>query len=311
MDLSEIKIEPPRIHRFERDFFSLKAENVSQELLGLEKKYPEFTLVFIRNILCPSGLEDSACIPGIIKFISDKDMRAAYDQCQQAFPDLKETESSLNDLMRHYYYYFPERKRPEVYAMMSGFNYALASVEGDFAVGLEMYLGEKTKFYEMMNIPSYKRMTMRKEYIVPHLLQAWMMREFPKDKKSMNLLSEMIYQGKLLYLADAMMPRVHDTLKIGFTGRQLAWCIDHEKDMWGHLLQNKFLYSNESDIIVRFTGEGPFTTGFVKESPARTGVWIGWQIVRSYMEEYPTTTLEQLMSETDAQMIVSKSKYKP
>ena len=121
----------------------------------------------------------------------------------------------------------------------------------------------------------------------------------------------MIYQGKLLYLADALLPGADDTLKIGFTKKQMSWCSDHEKDIWGHLIQNKFLYSSDVEIVTKFTGEGPFTTGFVKESPARTGVWIGWRIVRSYMGENPKTTLEQLMNENDPQMILSKSKYKP
>ena len=91
----------------------------------------------------------------------------------------------------------------------------------------------------------------------------------------------------------------------------MEWCTEHEKDMWGYLIQNKFLYSNEVEVITKFTGEGPFTTGFVKESPARTGNWIGWRIVRDYMNANPKTTLDQLMTENDPQMILSKSKYKP
>ena len=107
------------------------------------------------------------------------------------------------------------------------------------------------------------------------------------------------------------MPDMEDTLKIGFTKKQVDWCEKHEKDIWGLLIKNKFLYSTELDVISKFTGEGPFTTGLAKESPARTGVWIGWRIVRNYMNKNSKITLEELMNENDAQKILSTSKYKP
>jgi hypothetical protein len=174
-----------------------------------------------------------------------------------------------------------------------------------------MYLGKGSKFYDAMQIPAYKQLVMRREYIAGDLLKAWMMKEYPNTIKSGTLLSEMIYQGKLLYLADAMMPSSDDTLKIGYTKAQIEWCGRHENDMWGFLIKNKLLYSTELTDISKYTGEGPFTTGFVKESPGRAGVWIGWRIVRSYMKANPKTTLADLMKENDAQIVLSKSKYKP
>ena len=152
---------------------------------------------------------------------------------------------------------------------------------------------------------------MRKEYIVNDLVHAWMSKTFPNNNKSGTLLNEMVYQGKLLYLADAMMPEVNDSIKIGFTKKQLDWCNNHVKDVWGYMIKNKFLYSNDMAMVTKFTGEGPFTTGFVKESPARAGVWIGWKIVREYMNTHPEITLEQLMQENDPQKILSLSNYKP
>lgn len=311
IDVSNIQVEPAKIQRFDQDFFSLTADNIEQKLPELQKKYPEFTELYIRNLHCPKGIQDSACYPDIIKFIRDKDISGAYEICKTVFPDLSETEKTLTDVFRHYAYYFPGKELPKLFAMMSGFNYAIANTDPNFAIGLDMYIGPKSKYYEMLHWPVYKQQVMRKEYIPVDLVRAWMMREYPNTDKSGTLLGEMIYQGKLLYLSDALMPETDDTLKIGFSKKQLDWCVEHEKDMWGHFIQNKFLYSNEKDIIAKFTGEGPFTTGFVKESPARTGVWIGWNIVKSYMEENPEIKLEELMKDNNAQVILSKSKYKP
>ena len=45
------------------------------------------------------------------------------------------------------------------------------------------------------------------------------------------------------------------------------------------------------------------------ESPGRVGVWIGWQIVRSYMKNN-NVTLQELFAK-DAKEIFDNSKYKP
>lgn len=311
IDVSEIKVEPVKIQRFDRDFFSLSSGSISLKLPELQKKYPGFADLFITNIICPSGINDSACLPEITRFVNDKDMRSAFDECQKNFPDLNDIEEDLAGVFRHCKYYFPEKNIPQVFAMMSGFNYSIATADNSFAIGLEMYLGKGSRFYDMMQIPNYKRAVMQKEYIVPDFIRAWAIREFPNKNKSGTLLNEMIYQGKLLYLADALIPGADDTLKIGFTEKQSDWCVEHESDMWGYLIKNKLLYSSEVEIISKLTGEGPFTTGFVKESPARACVWMGWRIVKKYMNENHRTALEQLMLDEDAQKILSLSKYKP
>ena len=313
VDISGVNIPPVKIFRFDKDFFAVTEGDIPSNLAALRKKYPGFADLYIHNLICPGGTQDSACIPDITRFIKDKDMSGAFADCQKVFGEdaLSELEGQFSDLFRHYRYYFPGKPLPGIYTMMSGFNYAIASADSSFAIGLEMYLGKNCRFYDMLRVPDYKRSAMQKEFIPADLVRAWMTKVFPNQNHSGTLLSTMIYQGKLLYLADALLPQTPDTLKIGFSSVQMKWCEEHEKDMWGHLIQNKFLYSNDVSIVTKFTGEGPFTAGFVKESPARTGVWLGWKIVRAYMRAYPKTTLEELMAMEDPQIILSKSGYKP
>jgi gliding motility-associated lipoprotein GldB len=311
VDVSGVQIEPVKIQRFDRDFFSLNADNIVKDLPELQKKYPGFAELYVRNILCPHGINDSACIPEITRFVTDKDEREAYDEVQKTFPDLNTEEVQLADVFRHYKYYNPGATLPNVVAIMSGFNYAIAHADTSISVGLEMYLGSKNRFYEGLQFPNYKRVNMRKEYIVNDIVHAWMAKMFPNINKSGTLINEMIYQGKILYLVDAMMPEEEDTIKIGFSKKQLDWCVENENNMWGYLIKNKFLYSNDITTVTKFTGDAPFTTGFVKDSPGRTGVWIGWRIVRKYMDSNPKVTLTQLMQENEGQKILANSKYKP
>jgi hypothetical protein len=41
------------------------------------------------------------------------------------------------------------------------------------------------------------------------------------------------------------------------------------------------------------------------------GTWVGWQIVRKYMDRNPKVTLQELMADDDYQKIFNESKYKP
>jgi uncharacterized protein YjaZ len=63
----------------------------------------------------------------------------------------------------------------------------------------------------------------------------------------------------------------------------------------------------------RFIHPAPFSKFYLEidnQTPGRVGQWLGWQIVRSYMESNDEVTLEQLMA-MDAKTIFDNSKYKP
>ena len=71
------------------------------------------------------------------------------------------------------------------------------------------------------------------------------------------------------------------------------------------------VYNNSEDVIRRMMDETPFTRDFGNDSPGRLGVYIGFQIVQSYMKNHPGTTLKDLMKMTDSQKFLRESGYKP
>ena len=123
----------------------------------------------------------------------------------------------------------------------------------------------------------------------------------------------MIYNGKVLYCMDALMPETADTLKIGYTPAQLDWCQQNEANIWSYFLDQNLLYETDYLRMQKYLSEAPFTPGVGEgnESSPKLAVWTGWQIVREYMDRNPEITLKKLMEETDAQKILNASKYKP
>jgi hypothetical protein len=109
-----------------------------------------------------------------------------------------------------------------------------------------------------------------------------------------------------------MLPKMQDTLRLGFSASQLDWCKKNEGNMWSFFIKKKILYTTDYLEIGQYTNDGPFTKGFdTKKSPARTGSWIGLQIIRSFMDRNPKITIKQLMELKDSQKLLAAASYKP
>jgi hypothetical protein len=152
---------------------------------------------------------------------------------------------------------------------------------------------------------------MHPEKIVADAMYAWAVTEWPKADNANSLLSQMIHEGKMMYFLDAMLPQMHDSLKIGYTKKQLDFCRKDEASMWTFLAEHKLLFTTDRMSIKRYIDDGPYTSSFTEKSPARTGVWIGWQIIRSFMAKHPEKKLPDLMSNNDFQGILNQSGYQP
>lgn len=309
VDVSTVNVNDIKIDRFEEDLFNSKASPAELKQ-QLEKKYDSFYFGF-QNIVSGGSVPDSVAANGLYMFVHDSAMKEAYNECEKKYPDLKWLSADISEAYKHFKFHFPKRSLPRIVTYMSGFNYSVLRIDSTIGIALEMYLGKDNKFYRMLQFPKYKTVNMDKEYMLTDLVRGWMTTEFPKNDDKKDMLDEIIYNGKLLYLVDALLPNTDDTIKMGYTQKQLEWCKRNEYNMWAYFVQKKVLYISNPSEIIKYTGEGPFTSAFNKDSPARVGIWIGWQIVRAYMDEHRGVSLEDLMNDNDAQKLLLRSKYKP
>ena len=246
----------------------------------------------------------------LYSFVSDTLIRELETNVAENI-DTIQLRKNLEFAFRHYKYYFPEKEIPIVYTCISGLNQSVVTAEKLIGISLDKYLGVNSRFYKQLGLPVYKRRNMHPEKIVPDAIYAWAVTEWPKSDNANNLLSQMIHEGKMLYFMDAMLPEISDTLKIGFTKKQLDYCRKNEASMWTFMAEQKLLFSTDRMSIKRFIDDGPYTTPFTDQSPARTGAWLGWQIVRSYMNQNKDVELVDLMNNTDFQVILNQSGYRP
>ena len=176
-------------------------------------------------------------------------MRNAYDSCEKTYPDMGFLENGLTDAFKHFKYYFPDSSLPKVVTVMTGFNYSLIYYDKTLAISLERYLGSSNAFYTMLQYPHYKTARMRKDNLLCDAVYGWLESIFKPNEDKNDMLSQIVHEGKIMYLEDALLPDVTDTLKIGFSAKQLKWCEENEFNMWAFIIQQKLLYSTDQTEI--------------------------------------------------------------
>lgn len=304
IDVSSVDIGDFDIIRYEQDLFSINPGNIKAELKSIQSKYWIFLGDDLDNIKNLNQLKD---------YITDPDLIHLFKATEAAFPDLNEITLELQQAFQYFKYYFPNENIPGVYTYISGlqFEYPVQLAEYAMIIGLDLYLGTSFDDYRKIGIPEYKIARMLSSNLAVDCMTELSYTVFKNPLKNRTFLDEIIQLGKIQYFLDATLPEKAEHLKIGYTEEQLNWCQNNEGNIWAFIIDNQILYTADYQITRKFITDGPFTLAFSKDSPARIGQWIGWQIVRSFMNNNKDIRLADLFDITDSQDILSKSKYKP
>ena len=307
-ELSSIK---KNIHieiiRYETDLFSLDVNNLAPGIEKLSKKYPD---VFI-----PEGAwKNPQMIKQLQNFLQDPIIQDIYKNVMTVYPNLDDITAEIENALSYYKYYFPNATIPVFYSLVPGIDFQSPSVyaiEDTFFINLDMYLGQKNKYYNNSGMPLFISERCDKKYIAIDCFKKALVYKYLPDQTSLSLLDNIIYEGKKLYFTELMFPDKPDQDIIGYSAEKFAWAEENQAEVWNYIIEKKLLFSKEEKNITNYTGEMPFTKPFSNKSPGRMGAFIGWEIIRSYMKIHPEISIEKLMQNIDSQYILNKSSYKP
>ena len=309
IDTSENRVEV-KIHRFDKDMLSLDTTNMKAGLKKLYAEYPEFLPAFANNIL-DTAVSDTQAISNLFyKYLTNKTFAPVNKKTLQTFQDISDIEKQVSDAFTYIHHYFPEVKLPEIYFYVSGFNRAVMMNDKFIAVGTDLYLGS--------NYPAYKDYTyeymlydMRRECVATDLVSTTLFRMFVMNSSQYRLMDNMLFRGKVMYLLSVVMPNEKPEDLMGYTPDQWKWSKKYEKEIWGAIIDQKNLFSTDVQLIRKYMNDAPFTAPVSQESPGRLGTWVGWQIVKSYMEKNTQINLTDLMKDNNYQKMLEESGYKP
>ncbi len=317
-DVSHIKVELTT-QRFERDFFKQDSVTPAQ-VMQLQAKYPDFFNDYTEKILGVEG--DGNAGNAINSFLLS--YRGIYDSTQLLFADFGKYENEIKKGLQFVKYYFPDYKLPVKIITFIGpldasYNTAFG-LQGDIltnnaiGIGLQLHMGGDFSFYKseqgMQLYPDYISRNFEPASITVNALRNIADDLYPEKTEDKTLVQRMVEKGKRLYLLHKFLPAADEYRLIGYTATQMKQCYEHEKEIWNMFVQNNVLQNADENIIKNYIGESPKTQELGDASPGNIGSWAGWQIVKKYMRENSSVTLQQLIAK-DADEIFQSAKYKP
>lgn len=310
-DVSAIKVDV-KLERFEQSFFKLDTTNLPQSLVALRAQYPAFYPVFMQDIL-QLNPQDPASLSILQTIISS--YRSLNDSIQKKYSNLAWLRDDLNDNLRYVKYYFPAYKLPDVITFIGTLDAPGAVLtQQHLGIGLHQYAGKNFSAYQSPDVlqlyPGYISRRFDQEYMVANSIKAIADDIYPDKSVGRPLIEQMVEKGKSWYLLDHFLPDGADSVKTGFTGKQLDWAEENEGNVWGYIVKNENLYSIEPHVIQTYIGEAPFTQGMPETSPGNIGQWIGWRIVQQYADKNKELTLPQVL-QTPAKTIFEGAQYRP
>ncbi len=317
IDVSNIPVDV-KIERFDKEFDAMRTKPMAAQSAYLQRKYGVFYHDFMGLILQDRNvnIQDTNYFRLLRQVFANQSYNDLKHDVDSVYKNgLDKEDEELTDAFRRIKYYFPQQRLPKVYAYYSGFEAQTIIGTGYFGIGLDLFLGSNSRFYPALTVayPHYLSRFFNKENITPRVVEAITREDmFPEVDSSKTLLSKMIYNGKIMYFMDQVLPDFADSTKIGYTSAQVKWCEDFKPKIWAYFLDENLLYESDYPKIQKYFNEAPFTPGLGEknESAPKLAIWTGWQIVRLYMEKHPEVTLPALMANQDAQKILNDSKYR-
>lgn len=298
-----------RIERFDLDFMEIDTAHMDQELVALKQKHP-LIFDYVMEEALMLQLTDTAFNRGLIaNYISDSVFIGVHQKVKEVFADIQPIEEELSVAASYLAHYFPDIYMPQLFMMVSGFNHSLIGSDSLIGIGSEMYLGSDYPLYADVT-HEYLIKNMRPEHISVEVMMHVLRNNFDINN-SLNLLHAILYEGKLMYLLQVILPEKTDAELMGYLPEEIEWSQHHEKQVWSSIMENKHMYSTDGLLIGKYLQPAPFTSPITQESPGELGRWMGWRIIQAYMKNNPRVTLSALMQNNNYRQILERSGYRP
>lgn len=318
-DVSDIEIDFDLI-RLDQIVAQMDTNNISHELDVVMNKYPSAAALYfgtLNPITASSNLDSIAVRLNV--FLKDPFFQNLQDTIGLIYGDMSDIKDEFTQAYKYFRYYFPESDIANVYTMNTGFNYQRFLFSDDdetnaLGVSLDLFLGDDYPYKRIdpqnPSFSTYLTRSFNKDHLVKKSIEI-LVDEQIGQANGVRMIDHMIHNGKRLYILDRLLPEKHDSIIMEYTSNQMQWVKENELSMWAFFFDQELFYETNMMSINKYLSPSPNSPGMPAEAPGRTANYIGWQIVKKYMQKNPEATIQDLIAYKDAQKIMEESKYKP
>lgn len=289
----------------------IKNEVQKVEILDISAK------LYDKNINVKQFREEFPFFEGDDAFLLQEKPQKEIEIYREAISKMNKVqlEKDLSELFSRIKDYFPKFIVPKVVLYSSGLQYEIEPITYEeknnlLYIDIVAFMGENNKNYD--GIDKYMQKSMNQENILPKISKVFAEHIVAMDRNKNKFIDRLIYEGKLMILQDAFIPKVPEYLKMNYTKEQYEWAITYEKDIWNYFIENNLLFSEDEQLYERFITVAPFSkfyTEIDRESSPQIGIFIGWQLCRIYFKNNPNINLLDFIKK-DTEVIFNGSLYK-
>lgn len=300
------------IGRLDRDLFHAPTDGLAAASLKAHATYGEFYRLYIEDILQGAPLGDPRLPMVLNRFVTDPDWSSVQEAIDAELGDMEAERKEFEEVFKRLKVLFPNSLVPRIIAFNSGFNYGIVPTDSVLGIGAEWFIGSDHPVIGHLApeaFPQYVKDRMVPAMMVPSAVKGWLLVHYLGDVEGADVLTNLVEVGKVMVLLHTLLPDTPPHLLFAFSPQQLAWCEAHEYDVWREVVNGELLFSRKGMDVGRLMNDGPFTNGLPRESPGHIGEWIGYRMVRSYLEANPEMDLVGLFEQNDPRAILKH--YKP
>jgi len=295
----------------------LKFESLSGLLVNLSSKEQLVKLLDKHQVLRDHLFRrdqypnDSVFVNELYRRFTNPYIDTLLMEVKRVFGDESNLKSEFTEAFKNLQYYYPEVRVPKIETAISGLDNDMFVSDSLIIVSLDYFLGAGAKYRPQ--IYEYLLRQYGKENIVPSCMMIYGIDSRfnatnPEDK---TVLADMIAYGKSFYFAKQMMPCTPDSVFIWYTAEEMKGARENQDLIWARFIEDKLLYSTSHMMKQKYLGDRPKTVEVGEKCPGRIAQWVGWEIVKKYMETHPDVSLPELMRNENADKIFKESRYKP
>ena len=297
VDASHVKVD---IAYTDMDALIFKSDSIT-----LMKKHHAFKLELkdiydyqLGHCLGIGEVVDSTFYNSITQYRADENIQQLESDIQAHFSDLSSQKELITKGFRQLKFHFPTGKQPKnIVFFNSLFRSGVFCTENEIGIGMERFLGDSNRIIQQLDpqtVFSWMKEGMDKRYLERDVITGWVETHYVAPAEG-TLVEHMIRWGKVLYLTEAAYPMFDPSVILRYSTADYQWALENEFQYWKYLVNQKMLFKINERTTTNMINEGPFTPGLPdQDSPDRLGQFLGYRMVKNYMNNCEITVEEML-----------------
>jgi len=294
VDIPESNLEIDFIYADETLKKLSKADLIEKNEIFLKQFDPIYTFEWQNNLRINN--QDSISVKTYQFYQSDY-IRALEVEKTKLIPQVKNKEKDVNRAFNFYRYYFPQKTVPREIIYMNKLFSNINCSDSAITVALESYLNPALEVIQSIpnnQLYKWQREKMELEYLPRDILSNWIQVQLFEELDK-SLAAHIVQAGKILYLVNATFPYRSEQYILRYSNSDYDWAKQNEFSAWEFLVREELLFKNNMRDKANWLNDGPTTLGLSKESPDRMGQYLGYKMVKKFMQENKEVSLTDLL----------------